>query len=182
MKFLGVVEDNFINSDCMIIKEKNKKEDNNKEKDKNKSYKRLWKKFNQNWLWINIGSYIVGSIIFWGLFFIGIINMITVIFLTILNLIIIPMIYYLFKRIKVSKHQTIIVKIIWVGCGLLALGVPIWFFIGYTLIMAPWAPLNSLTGVIKGRILILVVLSSYGLAAYIMYVIGKKREWKLLSY
>ena len=148
------------------------------------NYKSFWKKFNEKWLWVNIGVYIVGTILFWWLFFISIINLMTAIFLTILNFLIIPLMYYFFNFFRESKHQTIIIKIVLVGCGSLALGVPIWFITGYLLVQAPWAPLRILIGdaVIRGRILLLIVILSYGLAAYIMYKIGKKREWRPSSY
>ena len=157
---------------------KNKMNSNSDKRNLKENNNSFWKKFNEKWLGVNIGCYIVGIILFWWLFFIGIINLMRTIFLTILNLLVLPVIYYFFNYFKGSKHQTIIIKIVLVGCGALALGVPIWFFIGYTLIMAPRAPLNNLPDVLRGRILILVVLSSYGLATYIMYRIGKKREWR----
>ena len=136
----------------------------------------------EKWLWVNIGSYIVGTILFWWLFFIGIINLMTAIFLTILNFLIIPLMYYFFNYFRTSKHQKIIIKIVLVGCGALALGGILWIFSGYVLIAAPWAPLRVLDAVLRGRILLLIVLLSYGLAAYIMYRIGKKREWRPSSY
>lgn len=145
---------------------------------KKENQKNFWKKLNEKWLLVNVVSYIVGTILFWWLFFIGIISLMTVIFLTILNLLIIPLIYYFFKYFKASKHQKIITKIILVGCGALALGWPIWLFTGYVFITSPWAPLRDLPAVLKGRILLLIVILSYGLAAYIMYRIGKKRDWR----
>ncbi len=153
--------------------EKNTTERSTKEKIKN-----FWKRFNENWLWVNLGAFIGGTIIFWLLFFIGIISLMTAIFSTILNPLILALVYYFFKYFRVSKHQMIFTKIILVGCGTLALGCPIWLFIGYVLITAPWAPLQALPAVLRGRILLLVVISSYGLAAYIIYKIGKKREWR----
>jgi len=64
------------------------------------------------------------------------------------------------------------------GCGTISLGLPIWLFTGYVFITAPWAPLQDLPAVLRGRILQIVVISSYALAAYIMYRIGKKRDWR----
>lgn len=160
-----------------------------KEIDKEKNHKSFWKKFrnfwkefDQKWLWVNIGSYIVGSILFWWLFFIGIINLSTTIFLTILNLLIIPLMYYLFIYLRKSKHQTLITKIVLVGCGGYSLGVLIWFITSYLLITAPWAPLQALPPVQRGRILLLLLPTSCGIAAYIMYRVGKKREWRPPSY
>lgn len=153
--------------------EKNTIERSIKEKIKN-----FWKRFNENWLWVNLGAIIVGAIIFWWLFFIGITSLMTAIFSTILNPLILVLVYYFFKYFRVSKHQTIFMKIIIVGCGTMTLGGLIWLFTGYVFITAPWAPLQNLPALLRGRILLLVVLSSYALAAYIMYRIGKKREWR----
>ena len=156
----------------------NEKENNVKEMNKEENHRSFWKKFNEKWLWVNIGSYIVGTILLWWLFFIGITNLMTVIFLTISTLLIIPLMYYFFNYFRKSKHQTIIIKIMLVGCGGFSLGIFIWFFIGYTFIMAPWAPLNNLTGVLRQSIFLLLLIFSWGLAAYIMYRIGKKRDWR----
>ncbi len=161
----------------MIIKEKNTKEDN-KGKNKNESHDNFWKRFNEKWLWFNIGGYILGTILFWWLFFIGIISLITTVFLTILNLLIIPMIYYLFNYFRMSKHQQLITKIVLVGFGGLGFGGILWFFLGYFLINSPWAPLQDLPPVLRGRLFLLLLVPSCGLAGYIMYRIGKKREWR----
>jgi hypothetical protein len=55
-----------------------------------------------------------------------------------------------------------------------------WFIIGYVLVQAPWAPLRILIGdaVIRGRINLLILISSYAIGGYIMYRIGKKRKWR----
>jgi len=132
----------------------------------------------ENWLWVNLGSVVAGVIIYWGLYFIGSVSLMTAIFSTILHPLILVLVYYFVKYFRVSKHQTIVTKIILVGGGTLGLGMLIWIFTGYVLIIAPWAPLQDLPALLRGRILLLVVISSYGLAAYVMYRIGKKREWR----
>jgi len=165
----------------MNSKEKIIKEDI-KEMNKKENHKNFWKKLNEKWLLVNIISYIVGTILFWWLFFIGIINLMTVIFLTILNLLIIPLMYYFFNYFRKSKHQKIIIKIVLVGCGGLCFGGITWFITGYLLITAPWAPLQALPPVLRGRILLLLLPTLCGIAAYIMYRIGKKREWRPSSY
>ena len=53
------------------------------------------------------------------------------------------------------------------------------FIIGYVLIQAPWAPLQGLPPVLRGRIFLLLLPTLCGIAAYIMYRIGKKRDWIL---
>ena len=140
--------------------------------------KNFWKRFNENWLWVNLGAFVAGAIIFWGLYFIGSVSLMTAMFSIILNPIILVLTYYFVKYFRVSKHQTIFMKIILVGFGTMTLGGIIWLFTGYVFITAPWAPLQGLPAILRGRILQLVVISSYALAAYIMYRIGKKREWR----
>ncbi len=163
--------------DCMNSKEKNIKEDI-KEMNKKENPKNFWKKLNEKWLLVNIISYIVGTIIFWWLFFIGIIDLLRAIFLTILNPLILVLIYYFFNYVRVSKHQKLITKIVLVGCGGFGFGGILWFFTGYVLISAPWAPLQDLPPVLRGRLFLLLLVPSCGFAAYIMYRIGKKREWR----
>jgi predicted RND superfamily exporter protein len=161
----------------MNSKEKTIEEDT-KEKDKKEQLKNIWKRLNQKWLWVNIGSYIVGTVIFWCLFFFEIINLMTVTFLTILNIVIIPLMYYFFKYVRGSKHQKLITKIILVGCGGYAFGFFLWLFLGYVLVTSPWAPLRVLDAVLRGRINLLILISSWAIGAYVMYRIGKKREWR----
>ena len=156
----------------------NTQEMNNTKWSTKEKFKNFWKRFNENWLWINLGSVVAGVIIYWGLYFIGRVSLMTAIFSTILHPLILVLVYYFVKYFRVSKHQTIFTKIILVGFGTIALGGIIWIFTGAVLIAAPWAPLHDLPAVLKGRILQLVVISSYALAAYIMYRIGKKRDWR----
>ena len=105
-----------------------KREKNRGEEDKKENHKNFWKKLNEKWLLVNIISYIVGTILFWWLFFIGLINLMTTIFLTILDPLILVFVYYFFNYVRVSKHQKLITKIILVGCGGYGFGVIIWFF------------------------------------------------------
>ena len=152
----------------------NKNEKDPDERNLKEKIKNFWINYKKNWIWVNIGAY-QGIIIFlWFLFFVGFLNLTFAILFTIFY----PLAIFLAYYVRKSKHQMIFTKIILVGCGTLALGCPIWLFIGYVLITAPWAPLQALPAVLRGRILLLVVISSYGLAAYIIYKIGKKREWR----
>ena len=152
--------------------EKNSIKRNIKEK-----IKIFWKDFNKNWVWVNIGAYGAWMISSWSLFFIGILDLIRVIFSTILGLAIFSLLYIL-KHIRKPKLLKIITGIVLVGCGSAFFGFIMWFITGYVLIQAPWAPLQVLPPVIRGRILLLLVISSYAIAAYIMYRIGKKRKWR----
>jgi len=160
----------------------NEKERNVKEWDNKEKHKSFWKKFNEKWFWVNIGSYIGGIILFWWLFFTGIINLMTAIFLTIINFLIIPLMYYFFNYFRESKHQRTISKIMLIGCGGFTFGGILWFITGYLFIAAPWAPLQTLPPVLRGRIFLLLLPTLCGIAAYIMYRIGKKREWRPPSY
>ena len=157
---------------------------NNNEKNSNKrnlkeNIKIFSKNLNKNWVYIYIGAYGSWMISSWGLFFWGIYDLGHVIFLTILGLVIFYLVYLL-KRIRKPNLLKLITGIVLVGCGSAVFGGIMWLIIGYVLIQAPWAPLRILIGdaVIRGRILLLLVISSYTIAAYIMYRIGKKRKWR----
>ncbi|HDZ17687.1 MAG TPA: hypothetical protein ENH75_05320 [archaeon] len=142
----------------------------------------FWDENSKKWLWVNIGSFIIGTIVFWWFLSIGIINLMTAFFLAILNFLVIPLAYYFLKYFVESKHQKIISKIMLVGCFGYALSVPIWLITVNLLIVAPWAPFQDLSIPLRNLFLPLLMLPSYGLAAYIMYRIGKKRDWRPPSY
>ncbi len=141
--------------------------------------KGFWKEFKQNWLWVNIGGCIFSTFMLWLLFSLGIINLVIAILLTVFY----PFAIFLAYYGRISKHQKIIIKIVLVGFGGWGIGCPIWIFLAYVLIAAPWAPLQVLVldAVLRGRIHLLLMVSSYVLGAYIMYRVGKKREWRLPS-
>jgi hypothetical protein len=86
--------------------------------------------------------------------------------------------YYFFNYFRESKHQRTISKIMLIGCGGFAFGGILWFITGYVFITAPWAPLQALPPVLRGRIFLLLLPTLCGIAAYIMYRIGKKRDWR----
>ncbi len=125
--------------------------------------KNFWEEFKQNWLWINIGNCMGLTFMNWLLFFIGVINLVIPILLTVFY----PFAIFLAYYGRISKHQKIITKIGLVGFGGWGLGCPIWIFLGYVLIAAPWAPLRVLVldAVLRGRILLLLMVSSYVLGA-----------------
>lgn len=66
-----------------------------------------------------------------------------------------------------------------IGYGGFAVGSIMWFTIGYLLITVPWAPLQVLPPVLRGRIFLLLQPTSCGIAVYIMYRIGKKKNGEI---
>ena len=157
----------------MKTKENNVKERNLKEKIKN-----FWKNYKKNWIWVSIGYCTCNTFTLWLLFFIGIFDLILAIFFTVFFPLMISIAYYGRKSI----HQRTISKIMLVGCGGFGFGGIMWFLIGYVLIQAPWAPLQGLPPVLRGRTLLLLLPTLCGIAAYFMYRIGKKRDWILPTY
>ena len=151
----------------------NEKENNVKERNKKEKLKSFWKNYKKNWIWVSIGFCICNTFTLWLLFFLMIIDLILALFFTVLFPLMIILVYYGRKSI----HQRTISKIMLVGCGGFGFGGIMWFIIGYVLIQAPWAPLQALPPVLRGRIFLLLLPTSCGIAAYIMYRIGKKRDW-----
>ena len=145
---------------------------NTKEKIKN-----FWKNHEKSWIWFSIGTCIALIYMKWVLFYFGIINLMLAIFLTVLY----PLSIFLAYYIRVSKHQKIIIKIGLVGCCGYVFGTILWLFLGYLFIQAPWAPLRILVldAVLRGRILLLLLPILCVIAGYIVYRVGKKREWGL---
>ena len=146
---------------------------NTKEKIKN-----FWKAFKKNWLWVNIGVYISTTITSWLLLYIEIVDLVFAIFFTVFY----PLLMFLVYYARVSKHQKIIIEIGIVGCCGYVFGLILWLILGYLLITAPWAPLRILVldAVLRGRILLLLLLPILCvIAGYIVYRVGKKREWGL---
>ncbi|GAI61967.1 unnamed protein product [marine sediment metagenome] len=151
------------------------KENSNKRNLKEK-IKIFSKNLNKNWVYIYIGGYGTWMICVWSLFFNGIIyDLGRVIFSTILGLAFFLLAYTL-KRIRNLKLLKLITGIILVSLGIFGLGGAMWIITSYVLIHAPWTPLRNV--VIKGRINLLMLISSYAIGGYIMYRIGKKRKWR----
>ncbi len=150
-----------------------------KEKNLKEKIKNFWKNYKKNWYWVYIGSYIGLTFMNWVLFSFGIIDLMLAIFFTVF----IPLAGFLAYYGRKSKHQESITKIVLVGYGGLGLGGIMWFITGYILIAAPWAPLRVLVldAVLRGRILFLLLPTLCVIATYIMYRVGKKREWRLPS-
>ncbi len=147
---------------------------NTKEKIKN-----FWKNYKKSRIWVSIGICIGLIYMKWVLFYFGIIDLMLAIILKVLYPLSIFFVYYGRK----SKHKLIIFKIGLVGCCGYVFGLILWLFLGYVLITAPWAPLRILIldAVLRGRILLLLLPTLCVIAGYIMYRVGKKREWRLPS-
>ncbi len=141
--------------------------------------KNFWKNYKKNTIWVSIGLCMGLIYMKWVLFYFGIIDLMLAIFLTVLY----PLSIFLAYYIRVSKHQKIIIKIGLVGCCGYVFGLILWLFLGYVLITAPWAPLRVLIldAVLRGRILLLLLPTLCVIAGYIVYRVGKKREWRLPS-
>ena len=145
-----------------------------KERNIKENLKNFWKNYKKNILWVNIGSCTCLTIMNWAFFFLGFVNLAIVILFTVFYPLLIILGYY----IKVSKHPKIITKIMLVGCGGFLLGDIIWLLTGSAFLYAPWAPLHSLPQGLKTTILLLLMVPSFGFSVYIMYRIGKKRDWR----
>jgi hypothetical protein len=156
----------------------NEKENNVKERNKKEKLKSFWKNYKKNWIWVSIGFFIGNTFMQWLLFFLMIIDLILALFLTVFFPLIIILVYFSRK----SKHHRIISKIMLIGCCGFVFGCIMWVIIGYVLIQASWAPLQGLPPVLRGRIFLLLLPTSCGIAAYIMYRIGKRRDWIFLTY
>ena len=134
----------------------------------------FWKKYKENWLWVNIGGYIVLVSMNWFLYFLGLIHLTVPIFI---SLIFPPILISVFFTRK-SSHRRIIYRLIWTIGGALVLGFPIWILINYILYVAPWAPLRNSDTIIAGVFFILSTIISYGGAAYLFDRLGKKRDFR----
>ena len=136
--------------------------------------KNFWNEFKKQWLWVNIGAYMMIMMINWIGFFLGSIEFEITILISFIYPLIIISIYYIRK----SKHQINIYKGIWIVGGGISLGFPIWALFFFIFFGAPWAPLHEWQGTLRDIILILSVIPSYSLAAYIMYRLGKRRDFR----
>jgi len=156
----------------------NEKENNVKGRNKKEKLKSFWKNYKKNWIWVSIGFCICNTFMLWLLFFLLIIDLILSLFLIVFFPLMIILVYYGRKSI----HQRIISKIMLIGCGGFVFGGIMWVVIGYVLIQATWALLQGLPPVLRGKIFLLLLPTSCGIAAYIMYRIGKKRDWIFSTY
>ena len=145
-----------------------------KERNLKERIKASWSGFKKNWLWFAIGAYISTTIIFWFFFILGFIDLTVPILNTVLYPIAIVVAYYG----REPKYEKIITKIVLIGCFGYALSVPVWLITAYLLIVAPWAPFQYISTPLRNLFLPVLMVPSYGLATYIMYRVGKNRDWK----
>jgi len=83
-------------------------------------------------------------------------------------------------RIKESKHQLTLMKLVTVMGGDFALGFPLWLLLNYVLYVPFGAPFHGNHSLLGGIVFLLsiAIYGGYGGAAYIMYRLGKKRNFK----
>ncbi len=151
------------------MNEKNSDKRNLKEK-----IKIFWKNFKENWLWVTIGFYIGITSMGWIEYFRGCFSLIGVVLPTFIAPIFLFGIFYIRK----SKDQRVIGRLITVIGGGLALGFPIFMFANYILFVTSWAPFHEINAILRRILTILVMLLSYGGAAYIMDKLGKRRDYR----
>lgn len=150
-------------------------EPNDKYKDKVKSSTKIFQKFKENWLWVNIGGIIVHTVFLWVLYYYEITSLGFTIGFTLFY----PLMIILAVLIKKSKNPQLIYKIVFIGCFGYLIGLIFWLFISYLLINAPWAPFSEiLVGKTRLGIHIFTLFLFSALSMLLLYLIGKKKEWK----
>ena len=135
--------------------------------------KKIWKKYKKVQP-IFLSGIIVGiNSVNWILFFLSIIDARAPIAFTVFTIILV-----IFTLLSKSKYKQITAKVVYIGLGGFAVGSIIWFVTGYIFITSPWAPLKALDPVLRGRVFLFLLFSSWGIGGLIMYIVGKKRRWK----
>jgi len=129
--------------------------------------------FKQHWLILTVGIYIGVAFTLWLLFFYGF----GVLGIAISFSFISPLIFFGIYYIRKLDNRTV-GKYIWIVCGGLFLGGIMWFIIAYIFYSAPWAPLRSSPPIIFMTFTITSIVFSWALGGYIMYRLGKKRDFR----
>jgi len=88
-----------------------------------------------------------------------------------------PIVLFAIFRIRESKHQITFMKLVTVIGGGSVLGFPLWLLLNYVLYVPSWAPFHGNHSLLGGIVFLLSTAISYGGAAYIMYRLGKKRNF-----
>ncbi len=135
--------------------------------------KNFWERFKEERIKFYVGVYIASMVFAWVGYFIRFIPLMGAILPTIL----IPLILFGVYYIRKLDNRTIY-KIVWIVCGGIFIGAPIWAISYYILIGAPWAPLNETHDILKDSISILIMVPIFGVAAYLMYRLGKRRDFR----
>ncbi|TXT53646.1 MAG: membrane protein of unknown function [Promethearchaeota archaeon] len=81
----------------------------------------------------------------------------------------------------VSERQEILNKVIYVGLLGYVFSIPLWLILGFSLLFAPWAIFGNLSTARVNISVILLLIVSYLLMASIMYIVGKRKKWKIHS-
>ena len=168
----------------METKEKNLDEKDGEEEDSEEErleeqnfqemIKNFWENYKKHWIWVNIGGITANTFFLWLLFVLDM----TSVFFTISFTLFYPFAIIFAYLARKSKHQKVIIKILIIGGGTLVLGCLIWLFAGYMLITAPWAPMHDLlTPNLETVAIILLMVTIYGIVAYLLYRYGEKRDW-----
>lgn len=141
-----------------------------RERKKNRTF---GKSIVENWLWISIGVYIGVALTLWLLFFYGF----GVLGIAISFSFIAPLIFLGIYYIRKLESRTA-GKYIWIVCGGLFFGGIMWFGLAYIFYSAPWAPLRNSPPIIFNIYSITSLVFSWALGGYIMYRLGKKRDFR----
>ena len=136
-----------------------------------KRVRKLWDAVLEHRWWLIAGTYIGIMMAGWIGYFRGFVALEGAILYTVVT----PLVLFGIYRIRKSRYQMRLVTVI--GGGL-ALGFPIWISVNYILYVAPWSPLRECDLILGGISFVLSTVLSYGLAAYVMDRLGKKRDYK----
>ncbi|QEE14787.1 hypothetical protein DSAG12_00604 [Promethearchaeum syntrophicum] len=167
----------------MNIKEKISEEDDSEEKNFKEIIKNFWETCKKNWVWINLGAIITNTLFIWVLYYFNIMSLRFAIFMTIVPPLGIILMHG-FQNIKSINTIILMNKIMLVGVVGFVITVPICLFVGYLLIIAPWAPINPylLPVWLVYAIFPLFFVAIYPFIGYFLYRFGAKREWHISQY
>ena len=132
-----------------------------------------WNESKQHWSLLAIEIYIGVAFTLWLLYFYGF----RVLGIAISFSFISPLIFFGIYYIRKLDSRTA-GKYIWIVGGGLFLGGIMWFGIAYIFYSAPWAPLRNSPPIIFMTFSITSTVFSWALGGYIMYRLGKKRDFR----
>ena len=140
----------------------------------NEEIKKFWNEFKKHWLWISIGNYMGINITLWLLYFYGF----AILGMTLTFSFVAPLILLGIYYIRKSKYQTDIYKYVWTISGGLFIGGFIWFGIIYIFQGAPWAPFRDYPLIFRIPFDVTSTVLCWALGMYLMYRLGKKRDFR----
>lgn len=126
---------------------------------------------------IFILNYILSTVFIWWAYIIDMVSLSLTLILTFIW----PLGFMITVYAIVSERQEILNKVIYVGLLGYVFSIPLWLFLGYFLLFAPWAFYRNLPTVQVNISVTLLLIISYLLMASIMYMVGKRKEWKIRS-